>query len=171
MKLPEGGAGATGGEVTLRAATPADRGFLFSVYAATRDAELEQVPWTDAQKQAFLWQQFEAQDHEYRRAYPDGRFSVIELSTNPVGRLYLRHGATDTRIIDLALLPEFRNWGIGSRLLGDLTRDADHSGRSLSIHVEVFNSGARRLYERFGFEVTEDKGVYLLLTRPLQPRR
>ncbi len=171
MKLPEGGAGAAGGEVTLRAETPADRGFLFSVYAATRDAELEQVPWTDAQKQAFLWQQFEAQDHEYRRAYPDGRFSVIELSTNPVGRLYLRHGATDTRIIDLALLPEFRNWGIGSRLLGDLTRDADHSGRSLSIHVEVFNSGARRLYERFGFEVTEDKGVYLLLTRPLQPRR
>ena len=76
MKLHEGGAGAAGGEVTLRAETPADRGFLFSVYAATRDAELEQVPWTDAQKQAFLWQQFEAQAHEYRRADPDGRCSV-----------------------------------------------------------------------------------------------
>lgn len=171
MTLPAGGAGSGGGEITLRAETPADRDFLFSVYAAARDAELAQVPWTDAQKQAFLWQQFEAQDHEYRRAYPDGIFSIIELSTNPAGRLYLRHGATDTRIIDLALLPGFRNWGIGSRLLGDLAREADRAGRSLSIHVEAFNAGARRLYERFGFTLAEDKGVYLLLSRPPNPGR
>jgi predicted GNAT family acetyltransferase len=38
--------------------------------------------------------------------------------------------------------------------------------RSLSIHVEVFNAGARRLYERYGFALAEDKGVYLLLVRP-----
>lgn len=166
MNLPEEESTPAGaGEITLRPATDADRDFLFEAYAATRDAELAQVPWTDAQKRVFLWQQFEAQDHEYRRAYPDGEFRVIELSTHRVGRLYLRHGATDTRIIDLALLPEFRNWGIGSRLLGELAQEADRSGRTLSIHVEVFNSGARRLYERFGFELTEDKGVYLLLTR------
>lgn len=45
-------------------------------------------------------------------------------------------------------------------------RDADRSGRTLSIHLEVFHSGARRLSERFGFELTQDKGVYLLLTQP-----
>jgi GNAT superfamily N-acetyltransferase len=169
MNLPEAERAPAGaGEITLRQATDADRDFLFEAYAATRDAELAQVPWTEAQKRVFLWQQFEAQDHEYRRAYPDGQFSVVELSGNRVGRLYLRHGTNDIRIIDLALLPEFRNWGIGSRLLGDLAHDADRSGRTLSIHVEVFNSGARRLYERFGFELTEDKGVYLLLTRPPQ---
>jgi GNAT superfamily N-acetyltransferase len=157
---------AAGGEVGLRPATDADQDFLFSVYASTRSEELDQVPWTEEQKRAFLWQQFEAQDHEYRRAYPDGVFSVVELSTNPVGRFYLRHGASDTRIVDLALLPDYRGWGIGSRLLGDLAREADRAQRSLSIHVEVFNSGARRLYERFGFALAEDKGVYLLLSRP-----
>lgn len=129
------------------------------------------MPWSEEQKQAFLWQQFKAQDHEYRRAYPDGSFSVIELSTNPVGRLYLRHGASDTRIIDLALLPDYRGWGIGSRLLGDLAREADRAERSLSIHVEVFNTGARRLYARFGFELAEDNGVYLLLARSPHPGR
>ena len=51
----------------------------------------------------------------------------------------------------------------------DLARDADRAGRSLSIHVEVFNTGARRLYERFGFALAEDKGVYLLLVRPPAP--
>jgi len=162
MTPPAGGVQA----VALRPATAADRGFLFTVYAATRADELAQVPWTDEQRRSFLWQQFAAQDHEYRRAYPDGRFSVIELAGQPVGRLYLRHGASDTRIVDLALLPEFRGRGVGSHILGDLAGEADSARRSLSIHVEAFNVGARRLYERFGFALAEDKGVYLLLTRP-----
>ena len=161
-----GGASPAGGAVVLRPATEADQELLFAVYAATRTQELAQVPWSDEQKRAFLWQQFEAQDHEYRRAYPDGIYSVIELATNPVGRLYLRHGVSDTRIVDLALLPEYRGWGIGSRILGDLAAEADRAQRSLSIHVEVFNTGARRLYERFAFALAEDKGVYLLLVRP-----
>ncbi len=162
MTSPAGG----GNEVALRPATAADRDFLFAVYAATRSEELAQVPWTDEQKRSFLWQQFEAQDHEYRRAYPAGLFSVIELSGQSVGRLYLRHEASDTRIVDLALLPDFRGQGVGSWILADLTREADAALRTLSIHVEAMNSGARRLYERFGFVLAEDKGVYLLLTRP-----
>ena len=34
----------------------------------------------------------------------------------------------------------------------------------MTIHVERFNP-ALRLYERLGFSVAEDKGVYLLLER------
>ena len=36
------------------------------------------------------------------------------------------------------------------------------AGKALSIHVEKFNP-ALRLYERLGFSVKEDKGVYLLM--------
>lgn len=173
MTAPSGGEGdfTMPRDISLRPVTDEDREFLCAVYSATRTAELAQVPWPDELKSRFLWQQFEAQDHEYRHAYPDGEFAVIELSGNPVGRLYLRRGASDTRIIDLAILPEFRGWGVGSRLLGDLTREADAAGRSLSIHVEALNAGARRLYELFGFELAEDKGVYLLLIRAPSPGR
>ena len=34
--------------------TAADTEFLFEVYAASRDAEMALVPWTEAQKRSFL---------------------------------------------------------------------------------------------------------------------
>jgi ribosomal protein S18 acetylase RimI-like enzyme len=167
MTAPAGGRGdlVLPREISLRPVTDEDRELLFAVYSSTRADELALVAWSDDQKSQFLRHQFQAQDLEYRRAYPDGEFAVIELSGEPVGRLYLRRGASDTRIVDLAILPEFRGRGVGGRLLGDLAREADAAARTLSIHVEALNSGARRLYERFGFELAEDKGVYLLLTR------
>jgi ribosomal protein S18 acetylase RimI-like enzyme len=51
---------------------------------------------------------------------------------------------------------------VGTLLLRELQDEAAASGRSLSIHVERFNP-ALRLYERLGFQLLEDKGVYLLL--------
>ncbi len=74
-------------------------------------------------------------------------------------KLFLSHFLavlSDTGIVDLALLPDFRGWGIGSQILDDLARQADRSRRSLSIHVEAFNTTARRLYERFGFTLDLD---------------
>jgi GNAT superfamily N-acetyltransferase len=151
--------------VRLRAVTPGDREFLAGLYASTRWEELAPVPWSDEQKRAFLRHQFELQDHEYRRAYPDGDFSIVELDGEAVGRLYLHPRATEKRIVDLAVVAARRGQGIGSALLADLVSAADAQGLGLSIHVEMFNDGARRLYERFGFRLAEDKGVYLLLHR------
>ena len=97
---------------------------------------------------------------------PDGSFAIVELDGERVGRLYLHRRATETRIVDLAIVAERRGQGIGSALLSELATAADAEGRGLSIHVEMFNHGARRLYERFGFRLAEDEGVYLLLARP-----
>lgn len=54
-------------------------------------------------------------------------------------------------IKSIAVFPEFRGQGIGTRLL-EFAEDLYH-GRSkhLFICVSSFNTGARRLYERFGF--------------------
>jgi ribosomal protein S18 acetylase RimI-like enzyme len=67
--------------------------------------------------------------------------------------------------VDIALLPEYRGMGIGTRLLRDLISESEESGKPLSIHVERFNP-ALRLYERLDFRTVEDKGVYLLMERP-----
>jgi ribosomal protein S18 acetylase RimI-like enzyme len=134
------------------------------VYASTRTEELAVVPWDDARKDSFLRMQFEAQDRWYREQMPDARYDVVLVEGAPAGRLYVDRRDNEVRIVDIALLPEHRSQGIGTSLLGELLREADAAGKSVTIHVERLNP-ALRLYERLGFSVAEDKGVYLFLER------
>jgi ribosomal protein S18 acetylase RimI-like enzyme len=152
-------------ELTLRPAGPGDGEFLYRVYASTRSEELEPVPWDEAQKEAFLRAQFGAQDRWYREHYRQATYAVIVVDGGPAGRLYVHRGDAEIRIVDIALLPEHRGNGVGTSLLGDLLAEADAAGKRVTIHVERLNP-ALRLYERLGFSVAEDKGVYLFLERP-----
>ena len=128
------------------------------------------MPWDDTQKAAFLRMQFDAQDAWWRENYAQARFDVILVDGEPAGRLYVHRGPSEIRIVDIALLPEYRGGGVGTRLLEDLLAEGDEDGKSLTIHVERMNP-ALRLYERLGFSVAEDKGVYLFLERPPRATR
>lgn len=149
-------------EITFRPITDEDLPFLARLYASTRQEELAVTPWTEEQKQAFLQQQFEAQHRHYQEHYPEASFDVLQVDGEAAGRLYVSRWTREIRIVDIALLPEYRNRGIGSRVLEDLLDEGRRSGKSVSIHVEKSNP-ALRLYERLGFEPIEDKGVYLLM--------
>lgn len=141
---------------------PEDEDFLCQVYASTREEELRLTNWTDAQKAAFCRMQFRAQSTDYRANYPDAQNSIIERDGVPVGRLIVDRRAEQIRITDIAILPEARGQGIGTKFLRELMAEAAGVGKPLSIHVEKFNP-ALRLYERLGFRPCEDKGVYLLM--------
>ena len=148
--------------VTLRSVEPEDYPLLRAVYASTRDDELALVPWDDAQREEFLRQQFDAQDAYYRENYDNTRFDVIEVDGRPVGRLYIARWEDEIRIVDIALLPELRGFGVGTELLRDLLDEAAAAGKRLTIHVEKLNR-ARALYERLGFTEAADRGVYVLM--------
>ncbi len=126
---------------------------------------MKQVPWTDAQKAEFVRQQFEAQHAWWREHYTGASFDVVWLGGEPAGRLYVDEWVKEIRIVDISLLPEHRGAGLGTRLLRGVLERGDAAGKPVSIHVERFNP-ALRLYERLGFRPVEDKGVYLLMSRP-----
>ena len=149
----------------LRPVGADDRAFLVDLYGSVREPELAHVPWDDAARRAFVEQQFAAQDAHYRQNYPGATLDVVEVDGKPAGRLYVHRGASDIRIMDIALSPPFRGRGIGTELLRGLVAEADGSRRKLSIHVEV-NNRARKLYERLGFRPAGEHGVYVLLERP-----
>jgi ribosomal protein S18 acetylase RimI-like enzyme len=150
--------------VDLRPATPDDREFLLAVFRTTREDELALTNWTELEKAAFIDAQFRAQDSYYREVYPDGRFLVVTLANQPIGRLYLVRLADELRVIDIALVPSHRGQGIGSSLLADVTAEADAAALPVSLHVEPWNP-AKRLYERLGFRTIEVRGIYELMER------
>jgi ribosomal protein S18 acetylase RimI-like enzyme len=146
----------------LRPVGDSDDRFLRGVYASVRDDELALVPWDEAQKEAFLRQQFDAQDAYYREHYEGASFDVIEVDGEPAGRLYVARWEDEIRIMDIALLREHRGTGVGTRLVRELLAEGARSGKRVSIHVEKHNR-ALRLYERLGFATVADRGAYLLL--------
>jgi ribosomal protein S18 acetylase RimI-like enzyme len=152
----------------LRPVQPADRDFLLRLYASTREEELKQVAWAEGLKTAFLEQQFDAQDRHYRENYPGATLDIVVVDGVAAGRFLVARWPREIRVMDIALLPEFRGRGLGTHLLRELFAEADSSRREVSIHVERTNP-ALELYRRLGFELREDKGVYLLLTRPAVP--
>lgn len=148
--------------IALRQVEPRDDEFLLSVYASTRAEELAVVDWPEGQKDVFLRHQFAAQTTHYHEHYTGASFDVIEVDGERAGRLYVARWDDEIRVMDLALLPDWRGAGIGTQLLGELLAEAAAGGKKVSIHVEAENP-ARRLYERIGFVPVGEHGVYLLL--------
>jgi ribosomal protein S18 acetylase RimI-like enzyme len=149
-------------DLTLRPIQPDDEEFLCRVYASTRTEELSPLAWTEEEKAAFLRTQFAAQHRYYQESYTSSRFDVVLLDGRPAGRLYVARWPEELRVVDIALLPEFRRRGIATALMGALLEEGAATGRPVRIHVERFNP-ALSFYERLGFRLLEDRGVYLFL--------
>jgi ribosomal protein S18 acetylase RimI-like enzyme len=152
--------------ILLREVTAEDEIFLREVYASTRALELSLVPWSDEQREAFLKFQFDAQDSHYRKQYPEASFQVILKEAEPVGRLYLVRGSAEIKILDITVLPQYRNAGIGTILLRELLAEAEKTARTVVIWVEHFNP-SQNLFKRLSFsKIDEDGYNHLMEWRP-----
>ena len=151
--------------ITLRPVADSDRPLLFDLYASTRQDELARVPWTAAQKHAFLEMQFSGQNEGYRATHPDATHEMICVDECAVGRLYLNRDSEGLHIMDITIAPESRNAGIGSNVLERLLSEADREGKRVTIYVESFNPSLR-LFQRLGFRTASVDGFLVLLERP-----
>ena len=152
---------AGGRAVTLRLVRPDDELFLRTAYASTREEELSHTGLNAAQKEAFLDMQFRAQQQDYRSRFPNAEQSVILHGDEPVGRLFVARSDDEVRVLDLTVLPEYRNGGIGTGLVKDLVREASQSRRPVRIFLD-HGSPAIRLFERLGFTPVEEQPFAVL---------
>ena len=146
--------------VTLRPVTPADDEFLLSVYTSTRAEELAQVNWEPGQKETFIAWQFGLQRQEYDTRYPNARYQVVLVNDQPAGRIWVGEDDKQIRLLDIGLLEQFQNRGVGTYLLKQLIAEAAEKNKPLRHMVFVLNNNAHRFYERLGFVVIEDVGGY-----------
>ncbi len=150
------------GEIKLRPAQAGDDDLLLRLYASTRAAEVAQVPWTPEQKDAFVKMQFVAQKQHYCATYPRADHQIICWQEQGAGRIYLDRNNESFHILDVTVLPELRNNGIGSKVLGWVMDEARTAGKPVTIYVETYNSSLR-LFERLGFRQSRTEGIHYLL--------
>lgn len=149
--------------VDLRAiAEKEDLPLLFRIYSSTRIDIWEYEHWRAEEKLRMIEQQFVIQHKAYMGGYESPEFYIICRCGQDIGRLYLEQRTTEIRIIDIALLPEFRNNGVGTALLKDIIAYGRQLRRIVSIHVEK-NNPALSLYQRLGFVKTNDIPFYDLM--------
>lgn len=153
------GAGETD-KVALRPQQPEDELFVFRLFAAGRP-DLEWITGiSQDRKQELLIRQFRCEQEQLRKDYPDAKYSIILRAGNPVGRLYLHRGKEEYRILIITLAPEYRGRGIGGNLIKNVLLEAFAANKPVGLQVAWYNHAARALYERTGFRVAEDTGVY-----------
>jgi len=148
--------------LSIRRAETADETFLEAVYADSRRDELAPFGWRREQEDAFFKMQFQMQSRAYQMQFPDADYYIVELSGEPVGRMIVQRGEKEIRLVDVSLLAEFRNRGIGAFLLEQLKTEAG-SDRVLSLNVLKTNAGAKRLYERLGLVAVQESDLYFTM--------
>lgn len=156
--------------LSLRPVLPDDEAFLCHVYAGTRREEVAAWGWDLATQDAFLKMQFTAQRRGYEAAYPGADQSIVLLGDRPVGRIIVDRTEQAIHLVDIALLPEYRNAGCGTALIESLLSEAATAGLPVRLQVLKENR-AMRLYQRLGFATSGDSGLYLQMEwRPGAPQ-
>jgi GNAT superfamily N-acetyltransferase len=150
--------------LTLRLARDdeADRAFLYSLFAATRAAELA--------REFLLKAQYRSMTESYRQDYPDARWEVGEHFGEPVGRLVTDVGASRVLYVDIALMPQARGHGLATRLMTlalDEPRRLDLPAR---VNVLMDNIASLKLCARLGFVRLGESPPFVRLECAQTPR-
>ena len=132
--------------ITFQTVSVDDHELLLRIYGNAREDELARTPWSGAQTT------------HYHTVYPESTHEIVLLDNVPVGRLFVNRGKEEIAILDLTILTENRNKGIGKFVVESLQREGARSGRPVRIYVEFFNPSTA-FFNRLGFRAVEQDGV------------
>ncbi|MFD2368662.1 GNAT family N-acetyltransferase [Brevibacillus sp. GCM10020057] len=137
-----------------------DASFLFELYCTTRADEISAWGLDLVLAEQLMRMQWQAQTHSYQLQFPAMDHRIIYSDNTKAGRMIVDETDRELHLVDLSLLPALRNQGIGTRLLQQLQREAGQQNKALALSVYLSNP-ARRLYERLGFSVVSEDGLYV----------
>ncbi len=148
-----------------------DSEFLLEVYTEARAEEMASFGWTKEQLAAYARMQFDLQQRAHLDRYPEAEQSVLILDGKRAGQIRISRSPDQMVLVDIGVVSSFRGRGIATRVITDLTVEAQSSRLPLRLCVRP-ESPAKRLYERLGFRSTgTDAAGELMLWdgHPLKP--
>jgi ribosomal protein S18 acetylase RimI-like enzyme len=150
--------------VALRDLRASDEPLLFELYVAVRSEELGMEGWPDEMRDRVLRTQFDAQRRGYRDQYPGLDEQLILCGGSPVGWVIVdRSSSRELHGLDIALVAEARQQGVGTRVMRLLQKEAAAGNKSMVIVVERRNSRALAFHGRLGFTAIGDTDVHCMM--------
>ncbi len=143
------------GSIETRTAAEADYDFLYDLHRRAFRSNVE-ATWG--------WDE-EWQVRHFREHFNPARCEIIVCDGRDAGCLRVLD-ETDCIFVDyIAILPDYQNQGLGTRLLRDIQVRA--AAKKIPVRLSVLTvNPARRLYERLGFRVVENDDVRYYLEAP-----
>lgn len=93
-----------------------------------------------------------ALEHEYYKPISNYIIAIDESTDKVIGFIGIWIVAGEGDIINVGVLPEYRNMGIGSKLINSLTTICrDLNCRKIFLEVRESNKAAKSLYNKFSF--------------------
>lgn len=140
-------------QIAARTATAEDLPLLERLYASVCVHEFASLGLAAEQLQTLVCMQFQMRQQGYSVTYPNAVDSVLCFADGVgIGRMLVDSSEGSLRVIDLAVLPEFRNIRIGAWALHTVQIQA--AQQNLPVRLRVMkNNPALRLYKRQGFVV------------------
>jgi ribosomal protein S18 acetylase RimI-like enzyme len=139
--------------VVLRAATEQDKEFLYALLKATMREYVEELwGWDEA------WQRAHFLEH-----VDPARSQIVVLDGVDIGVLTLEERQTEVFLGQIYILPAYQNQGIGTRLIRSVLDDAFAQELPVALRVLKSNPSARRLYERLGFEESDETETHHIM--------
>ena len=136
--------------IEMRPAEAGDQRFMQQLYASTQTGELRMGGCDTSTEALLIGLQFQARQTWFQNNYPNADLAVIMDRERPIGRLYVDYGVEEIRILDICLIAEYRNRGIGLGLLRSLQAQGARMRVPVRLSV-LLGSPAQRLYQRCGF--------------------
>lgn len=144
--------------ITVRPEQPQDEAFLFELYSSTRQEEMDAWGWPPEMRSNFLAMQFKA-SQGYHTAFPKAEFQIVLLNGTKAGRIIVDRTPEELHLLDIALLPQYRNAGIGAALLQRIFGEAAATNKPLRLQV-LRGNRAERFYQRLGFKKTGETELH-----------
>ena len=136
----------------LRPCEASDDVFLYDVFATTWESEVAALPNQNLAQHVLRIQHI-AQERRFTSRYPGHERFVVLVGDQPAGRLYVHQHESTVHVVDLTLMPEHRNQGLGSQILRDVFDLAARADMTVTIRVGRRNRQATDLATALGFRL------------------
>ncbi|GGC64490.1 GNAT family N-acetyltransferase [Undibacterium terreum] len=139
--------------ISTRLTVAEDKLMMWALYESAMKPYIEAIwGWDQA------WQ-----DADFEKGFASSANYVVEADGVFSGYVQLDEGGDENYLRMLILAPSLRSKKVGALLLGEFLNRSREAGRDMRLRVFRINSGAKRFYEREGWQVASEDEVFFLM--------